>query len=100
MGTDIGFKLLPDNTVMGVCLCIHCSCSTVMAHLRTVHKYQSVFTVLFLQSLYVPLIQHLQCHLRLVSTDLTTWHCLTLATVQLHAPITSPPSGCLYTMAG
>ena len=46
------------HSVVEACLCIHCSCSSVMAHLHIVmyppvHQYQNLFTVLFLQSLFI-----------------------------------------------
>ena len=54
--TDIGIKLLPAVGVSLLFRHIHCSCSTVMALLRTpiyIYIYLSLFPVLFLQSLYV-----------------------------------------------
>ena len=53
---DIGIKLLP---VMWLCLCIpqhiHCSCTVVMVQVHCVMHILNLFSVLVLQSLYVPL---------------------------------------------
>ena len=34
-------RLVPGYSMMWVCLCIHCSCSTVMAHVMYIYQYPS-----------------------------------------------------------
>ena len=56
IGTDTGIKYITRlHSKMGVCLCIHCSFSTAMAHLHIVIMYTSVRTYFlhFLKNSYM-----------------------------------------------